>query len=68
MYPGNKREQFTAVGEDRLEILVKEPAERNCANERVKELVAEHYQVAVNQVRLISGHHGQRKIFSITKI
>ncbi len=67
VYPGAKKEKVTELGENRLELMVKEPAERNLANERVRVLVARTYGVEVNQVRMISGHQGQRKILSITK-
>jgi uncharacterized protein YggU (UPF0235/DUF167 family) len=65
VYPSSKRESVEEVGENRLEIKVKEPAERNLANVRVKELLALKYQIEVKQVRLVSGHQNSRKIFSI---
>lgn len=65
VYPGSKRENVTLLGEHRFEIKVKEPAERNLANLRVKELLAEVYNVEVKQVRLVSGHQNSRKIFAI---
>jgi uncharacterized protein YggU (UPF0235/DUF167 family) len=66
VYAGAKREFLKEVGENRFELAVKAPAERNLANERVRECIAEKLQVAVAQVRIISGHHSQRKILSIT--
>ncbi len=65
VYPGAKKEHIKHVGENRFEIQVREPAEQNLANARILELVAEQYKVAVRQVRMISGHHSQRKILSI---
>ncbi len=65
VYPGNKREEIKVLGEHRFEIKVKEPAERNLANVRVKELLAEVYKVEQKQVRMVSGHQNSRKIFSI---
>jgi uncharacterized protein YggU (UPF0235/DUF167 family) len=67
VYPKSKKEFLEIVGENRYDIGVRERAERNLANERVREMIAEHYQVSVGQVRIVSGHHGQRKILSITK-
>ncbi len=66
VYPGAKKANVTVVGEHRLEIMVREPAEQNLANMKVQELVAEHYGVTARQVRILSGHHSQRKILSIT--
>jgi uncharacterized protein YggU (UPF0235/DUF167 family) len=65
VYPASKRETFTEQGEHRYEIKVKEPAERNLANKRVKELLALHYKTAESSVRLVSGHQNSRKIFAV---
>lgn len=65
VYPNAKRELLLNKGEHRYEVSVKEPAERNLANARVAELLANQYQVGVKEVRIISGHHSSRKIFSV---
>jgi uncharacterized protein YggU (UPF0235/DUF167 family) len=65
VYPGSKKESVTPQGEHRFEMKVKEPAERNLANVRVKELLAEVYKIEVKQVRLVSGHQNSRKIFAL---
>jgi len=63
--PKAKREQLKVVSDAELSVSVKEPAERNLANGRVRELLAEHFEVPIGKVRLISGHHSPRKIFSV---
>ncbi len=63
--PGQKKEELTVMSENHLQISVKEPAQQNLANRRVAALVARHYKVAVNKVRLISGHRSPSKIFSV---
>ena len=63
--PGQKKESLTAVSENRLQIAVKEPAEQNLANRRAAAMVARHYKVTANKVRLISGHRSPSKIFSV---
>ena len=63
--PGAKKELVTEIAKNRFAIAVKEPAENNLANRRVLELVAEQFSVRVAQVRLVSGHRSQSKIFSI---
>lgn len=65
VYAKTKKEKVSKVGENRFEISVKEPAERNLANLRVKEIIAELYGVSVTKAKLISGHHSPRKIISI---
>lgn len=63
--PNAKKERFVEVSERDCEAYVKEPAERNLANTRVRELVAGHYQVPSGKVRIISGHHSPRKMLSV---
>lgn len=65
--PNSKKERFIEVSERDCEATVKEPAERNLANTRVRELVAEHYQVPLGSVRIISGHHSPRKMLSVDR-
>lgn len=65
VYPGNKNESVKKLGEHRFEIKVKEPAERNLANVRIKELLALEYKVEAKTVRLVSGHQNSRKIFAV---
>jgi uncharacterized protein YggU (UPF0235/DUF167 family) len=63
--PGAKRESVMRVDEKTLAIAVREPAERNLANQRIREMVAEEYGVPIGKVRMISGHRSPRKIFDI---
>ncbi len=63
--PGAKKEQISKVGDVRYEISVREKAEQNMANTRIREIVAELYSVPVKQVKMISGHRSPHKIFSI---
>ena len=63
--PCAKKESFEKISEDHFTVSVKEKAERNMANTRVRELVAEHFGVPVGKAKLISGHHSPSKIFSV---
>jgi hypothetical protein len=63
--PSAKREFILQKTEDLLDIGVREPAERGLANERVRELVAGHLKAPISAVRLISGHTGRSKLYSI---
>ncbi len=63
--PNAKRESVMHIDDKTLSIAVKEPAERNLANMRVRELVAEEFSVPVAKVKMISGHRSPRKIFDI---
>lgn len=62
---GARREALKEVGADKLDIAVKEKAERGEANERVRTLVARHYGVAVKSVRIITGHERKNKTISV---
>ncbi len=65
VYAGVKKEIIKEIGEGRFEVRVKEPAEQNLANVRVRQIIAEHHKVSLGQVRLISGHHSNHKILSV---
>lgn len=62
---GAKKELFEAVSKDQFKVSVKEPAEQNRANRRVRTLVAEHFNIAEAKVKIISGHHSPSKILSV---
>lgn len=64
--PGAKKESAAEKGKGLL-ISVKEPAARNLANTRVRELVAARYGLSVAKVRIISGHSGPSKLLSIAE-
>ena len=51
--------------EDHFEIAVREKAERNMANARVIALVALHFAVTANKVRIVNGHHHPSKLLVI---
>ncbi|MCX6751986.1 MAG: DUF167 family protein [Candidatus Nomurabacteria bacterium] len=62
---GAGKESFKQKSEDHFEISVKEKAERNIANSRVLELVAEHFKVTKNKVRIVNGHRHPSKLLII---
>lgn len=64
--PGSRRERVSVRAPDVLDMSVREEAERGEANERVRQLVALHYKVAIPAVRLVTGHKSPRKTFSVT--
>ncbi|MDP3989320.1 MAG: DUF167 domain-containing protein [bacterium] len=63
--PGQKKEEVIQKSPDHLYISVKEPAKGGAANQRVRELVARHFEATITSVRLISGHTSPSKIFDI---
>jgi uncharacterized protein YggU (UPF0235/DUF167 family) len=67
--PGAKKETVTQTsttgGRPEYTITVREEAERNLANTRIRELIARTCEVPVRKVRIISGHRSPTKIISI---
>ncbi len=51
--------------EKRWDISVREPAEENRANNRVREIIASEYKVPVSSVHIIKGHHSPSKLITI---
>lgn len=62
---GVKKEYFKKKSVDHFEISVKEKAERNMANTRVLELVAEYFKIPKNKVRIINGHRSPSKLLIV---
>ncbi|MEK7080946.1 MAG: DUF167 domain-containing protein [Patescibacteria group bacterium] len=62
---GAGKESFKKKLKDRFEISVREKAERNMANTRVLELVARHFKVSKNKVRIINGHRHPSKLIVV---
>ena len=63
--PGAKRESFIETDNKNFSIAVKEPAERNLANTRIREVLADHFRVPVTKVKIITGHRSQQKMVDI---
>jgi len=62
---GAGKESFKEKSSDHFEISVKEKAERNMANSRVLEIVAGHFKLPVNKVRIVNGHHHPSKLLVV---
>ncbi|MDQ5971089.1 MAG: uncharacterized protein QG566_35 [Patescibacteria group bacterium] len=67
VFAGAKKQTIKEIGENRYEIHVKEPAERNMANSRVISMVASLYNINPKAVKIFSGHHSPSKLLSIHK-
>lgn len=62
---GAKREEFTEESSTHFVIAVREKAERNEANTRIRELVAARFGVPVAQVRIVNGHQSPSKLLDV---
>ncbi|OGI62604.1 hypothetical protein A2818_02135 [Candidatus Nomurabacteria bacterium RIFCSPHIGHO2_01_FULL_40_12] len=65
---GAGKESFREKSEDHFEISVREKAERNMANTRVLELMAEHFKAPLNKVRIINGHRHPSKLIGVNGV
>ncbi len=63
--PKAKKETMKKIADQTFEMTVKQPAERNLANNRVRELLANEYNIDSKAVRIVSGHHSGSKIFDV---
>ena len=67
--PGAKKETITqksnTEGRPEYTITIREQAERNLANTRVRELIARECKAPIGKVRIISGHRSPTKIISV---
>jgi len=64
---GTGKESWKERSTDHFEVSVKEKAERNEANTRVLQLVANHFKVPVNKVRIVNGHRHPSKLLVVEK-
>jgi len=63
--PGVRKESFTESAPGVFDISVREKPEENAANDRVRQLVAQHFGVPLKSVRIFSGYHSKRKSLRI---
>lgn len=63
--PDAKREFIDRLPQGAYHIAVREPAEDGKANERVKEILAEHFNVSSKDVHIIRGAKTHGKIVRI---
>ncbi len=62
---GAWKKSFNRKSKDHFEVSVREKAERNMANIRVLELVAEHFKVPQSKVRIVNGHRHPSKLIIV---
>lgn len=63
--PNSKKESVTINPDGSLVVRVNAPPVDGAANERVIELLAEHFNRAKSKIELISGHQSKHKRFEI---
>ena len=69
VFAGAKKEKFKQPAGEAgglFEVYVREPAQKNLANYRVREIIAEHYGVELGDVRILTGFHSPKKRLIVT--
>jgi uncharacterized protein (TIGR00251 family) len=64
---GARREKFVELMKDSFTVDVKEEAERNQANNRVRALIALHFRVPLKEVMIVSGHKNPKKTIRVIR-
>ena len=60
-----KKERVVREDKDTFYIHVKEPAQQNFANKRIREILAQELSVPISSVKLLTGHRSSSKMYSI---
>lgn len=63
--PGAKKEGVRSLGRDLLEVRVSAPPERGKANERLIDLLSEHFKVRKSAIRILKGETSREKLLEI---
>jgi len=63
---GMRKEKVKRVDEVTFEMTIKEPAERNLANKRIRALLSQELSVPEGKIKIITGHHSPSKMFDVT--
>lgn len=61
----SKFDKVTLLSKDRFLVQTREPAKEGRANEKIKVLLADYFQIPLTKVRLRRGHHRPNKLFEI---
>ncbi|MFA5228474.1 MAG: DUF167 family protein [Candidatus Paceibacterota bacterium] len=63
--PSSKEDKVIKKNEDSFEVFVRADAQRNMANKRIIELLAEYFNLPQYKVKIIKGFKESNKIFDI---
>ncbi|HPX51725.1 MAG TPA: DUF167 family protein [Candidatus Pacearchaeota archaeon] len=61
----SKEDKVIKKSEDNFEVFVKVDAQRNMANKRIIELLAEYFNLPQYRIKMIKGFKESNKIFNI---
>ena len=65
VFPNSKKERLEKKSEDSFVVYLREKAEMGAANEKLREIIAEFFNVGVNKIKIIKGGRSRNKIIEI---
>ena len=65
VHTNQNKEKLEKVSEDRFECFMKEKAENNAANKKLRELLSEYFGISQGSIKIVKGHHMPNKIILI---
>ena len=67
VHPGAGKAVLVSLGHDRFEAWVKTKPIEGQANEAVTQLLAKALHVSLSNIRLVKGHRGRQKVFTLVR-
>lgn len=64
-FPSSPKEVIETVGQHRYRIFIRQPAEHNMANTRIKQILGELYGKNPDAFQVVSGSTGMSKVFKV---
>lgn len=64
-HANSKKEKIEQTKKDYFEIWVKEKAERNMANIRIIEVLADYFKMSNSKIKIINGHKHPHKLLVV---
>lgn len=64
-FPSSPEETIEIVGEHRYRIFIRQPAEHNMANTRIKQILGGLYDKNPDAFQIVSGSTGMSKVFRV---
>ncbi len=65
--PNARKERLEQVTDSGFTAAIRERPQRNEANDRVQQLIAEHYNIPLTFVRFLTGERSRKKVFEVVQ-
>lgn len=63
----SKKEEIKEIKEAHFEIWLKEKAEKNMANKKIIQILADFFKISAKNIRIVNGHHHPHKLLVVDK-